>query len=155
MKNGVVASEFKEGVLEKKARGVSGQGLNGMWNNIKGIIVQETVKVFGRGTPGEPKGREEWWWSDEVQEAVKEKRMAFKEENNRRGDIEAENRYKKAKMKAKKAVARAKAEASTDWYEELETKESQQKIFRIAKAMERSKKHLGDIAICRTEMEIL
>lgn len=57
--------------------------------------------------------------------------------NNKRSDIETENRYNKAKMKARKAVARAKVETSTDWYEELETKEGQQKIFRIAKTKER------------------
>ena len=51
--------------------------------------------------------------------------MAFKELNNKRGDVEAENRYNKAKKKAKKAVARAKAEASADWYKGLETKEGQ------------------------------
>ena len=35
----------KEGVLEKKARGVADQGLNEMWNNMKDIIVQVVVKV--------------------------------------------------------------------------------------------------------------
>ena len=107
-------------------RGVADQGVNGMWNIMKDIIVQVAVKVCGRGRTGEPKGREEWWWNDEAQEVVKEKNIAFKEANNERGDVEAENRYNEAKKKAKN---RARDETSTDWYKELETKEGQQKFF--------------------------
>ena len=86
---------------------------------------------------------DEWWWSDEVQEAVNEKRVTFKEANNKRGDVEAENRYNEAKKKATKAVARPKSDASTDWYEELEKLEGQQKIFRIVKAGKRAKRSWG------------
>ena len=41
-----------------------------MWKDMKDIIVQVAVEVYGRGRTGKPKGREKWWWSDEVQEAV-------------------------------------------------------------------------------------
>ena len=119
-----VASEFKEGVLEKKSRGVADQGLNERWSNMKDIIVCD------RGRTRRPKGREEWRWSDEVTEAVKKKKVAFIEMNNKRGDVEVENRYNEAKkQQTKKAVTRAKAEASKGWCEELETKEGQQKFL--------------------------
>ena len=126
LKDGVVASELRRGAFTMKARGVADQGVNGMWNSMKDIIVRVAVKVCGRGRTGEPKGREEWWWNDEAQEVVKEKNITFKEANNERGDVEAENRYNEAKKKAKN---RARDETSTDWYKELETKEGQQKFL--------------------------
>ena len=79
--------------------------------------------------------------------------MAFKELNNKRVEVEAENRYSEAKKKTKKAVVRAKAEASTEWYEGLETGEGQRKIFRIAKARERARKDLGGVAMVRDREE--
>ena len=78
LKDGTVAREFKERVLHKKARGVADQRVNEIWNNMKAIIVQIVLKICGRGRTGKPKGREEWWWSDGVQEAVKEKKVVFK-----------------------------------------------------------------------------
>ena len=47
------------------------------------------MKVCGKGRTGKPKGGEKWWWSDEIQETIKEKKVAFKEANNKRSVVEA------------------------------------------------------------------
>ena len=85
LRDGAVAREFKVGVIDKQGKDVADQGVNEMWNKMKDVIVQVAVKICGRGRTGKPLGREEWWWNEDVQEAVKEKKITFKELNNKRG----------------------------------------------------------------------
>ena len=76
--------------------------------------------------------RETWWWNQEVQQAVKEKKEAKKQWDGARDD-ESKERYKKAKKKAKRTVAKVKNKAFQDLYERLETKEGVNEVFQIAK----------------------
>ena len=52
---------------------------------------------------------------------------------------------KDANKEAKRAVAQARAAALQDMYENLETKEGQKRIFKLAKERNRSKKDLTSI----------
>nr|GEW22620.1 hypothetical protein [Tanacetum cinerariifolium] len=92
-----------------------------------------------------PGRKESWWISDEVQDKVKAKQTRFKELISMRGKNEAyrraaEERYKEAKRKAKKAVVRAKEKAYEDLYKRLDSKEGENDIYGIAKAKDRRKR---------------
>ena len=88
---------------------------------------------------------ESWWWNDETERAVKEK----KERLNiwkRIGEENDKVAYKTAKGNAKRVVARVKAEAIEG---QLETVEGQQEIYRIAAARDQ----LGRCAMSKVQQE--
>ena len=82
-------------------------------------------------TIGKRKGdKETWWWNEEVQKSIKEKKEAKKTWD----EIKNENIkkvYKEKKSKAKKAVAMAKGRAYDDLYARLETKEGEKELYRV------------------------
>ena len=70
---------------------------------------------------------------------MRKKKEAFKRMKED-GSMEASQEYKNSKREAKRVAAIAKARSTETWYNELETKKSQDKVFRIAKAKHRTKK---------------
>ena len=54
--------------------------------------------------------------------------------------------YKKWKKEAKRAVTKAKEAAWKEWYKNLETKEGEETIYKIAKARARKKKDITQMA---------
>ena len=88
--------------------------------------------------------REEWWWKDEIQLVLKEKKELKKRWEQTRlqaGRVE----YQRKKKEAKRAVAMARAEAASELYEELETVEGQKKIYRIAKYRNKATKDISHV----------
>ena len=79
------------------------------------------------------------------QSAVREKKERLKIWK-RTGEENDNVEYKTGKGKVKRVVARVKAEAIEALYDQLETVEGQQDIYRIAAAMDRSGKdiHMPD-----------
>ena len=103
------------------------------WEEIAEQIKKCGEERCGRSTGKKKTGLESWWGNDETESVVKEK----KERLNIRKITGEENdkvEYKTAKRKAKRMVARVKAEAIEGLYDQLETVEGQQEIYRIAAA---------------------
>ena len=102
----------------------------------------------GRTKPGRRTQREEWWWSEEVRQALKERKRTFK--RWRKSGLEADmEEYNAKKKEAKKAVAVAKEEGTATLYEELDTREGEIKIYRIAKARQREREGTGNFNIIK------
>ena len=76
--------------------------------------------------------RETWWWNQEVQEKLKDKRNAKKVWDIMRNDA-SKLAYKTARKQATREVAKAKNKAYEELYEKLETKEGENEFFKIAK----------------------
>ena len=91
-------------------------------------------------TFGKRKGdRETWWWSEEVQGSIKEK----KEPKKAWDKIKDENTkkiYKEKKSRAKKVVAMAKGREYDDLYARLETKEGEKELYRLARQRQSRKR---------------
>ena len=108
--------------------------------------VRNTAKSVLRETSAKAKERmETWWWSDEVQEAVLEKKEMKKPRDSNRTQENIEQ-YKKANKAIKRAVTRAKVAAYKDLYKSLEEKESLKKVLRIAK-----EKHKDSGEVCQAK----
>ena len=98
---------------------------------------------------GDP-GLESWWWNEETEKAVKEKKDRLK--TWKRTSAESDRKeYKLAKSTAKKVVARVKAEAIDGLYDNMETSEGQKDVYRIAAARDRSGKDIGQIRTIKSE----
>jgi hypothetical protein len=71
------------------------------------------AKVFGVSRGGKQEAKDTWWWNEEVQKAIKEKKECFKRLHldGSAANIEI---YKIAKRAAKRAVSVAKGQAYDD-----------------------------------------
>ena len=94
--------------------------------------------------------KETWWWNEEVQKSIKEKKEAKKawdkirDENNKKV-------YKEKKNKAKKAVAMAKGRAYDDFYDRLETKEGEKELYRLTRQRNRAGKDVEHVRVIKDE----
>ena len=73
-----------------------------------------------KGKKKEPK--DTWWWNEEVQKAIKEKKECYKTWYQDRSTSNME-KYKEAKKNAKRAVSGARGKAYDELYEKLGTRE--------------------------------
>ena len=88
--------------------------------------------------------REEWWWKDEIQLVLKEKKELKKRWEQTR--LQADRvEYQRKKKEAKRAVAVARAEAASELYEELETVEGQKKIYTKSKYRNKATKDISHV----------
>ena len=120
------------------------EGVQGWWENNARVLRNVAREVLGE-TSGKPRAkREEWWWKDEIQLVLKEKKELKKRWEQTR--LQADRvEYQRKKKEAKRAVAVARAEAASELYEELETEEGQKKIYRIAKCRNKATKYISHV----------
>ena len=121
--------------------------------------VAEMIRSIARMELGETSGkistagrRETWWWNQEVQEKLKDKRNAKKKWDTMRDDA-SKLAYKTARKQAKREVAKARNKAYEELYKKLETKEGENKLFKIAKQRNRQSKGVQQVREinCKTE----
>ena len=103
------------------------------WDTLKHSIVEAAKSVCGVTKGQKRKERDTWWWSEDVLRVVKNKKEAFKRWQKMRHDTSLKAVYKKACKETKSVVAKAKHEATKHIYDELDMKEGQVKIYKIAK----------------------
>ena len=142
LKNEQRRLEFKEKVMREIT---SKEDPNEWWEENSKVVRRVAEEVLGKTSgKGKPLGKDTWWWSEEVQVKIKEKKEARRrfEISGREEDRAA---AKLANKEAKKAVAQAKARETGKIYEELETAEGQKGIYRLAKSRNRATKDLTQI----------
>ena len=106
----------------------------------------DTAKsVLGQTTgTGAYNEKEAWWWNEEVQNAIKEKRLKFNKYQESRCDEDKEV-FREANKRAKREVAKAKNSAYKDLYDKLDSIEGQKSIYKMSKTRERRTLYLTDI----------
>ena len=115
--------------------------------------VAEMIWSIGRMALGETSGiistagrRKTWWWNQEVQEKQKDKRNDKKVWDIMRNDA-SKLAYKTARKQAKREMAKARNKA----HEELETKEGENELFKIAKQRNRQGKDVQQVGIINSK----
>ena len=118
--------------------------------------VAEVIRSVARMELGETSGkistagrRETWWWNQEVQEKLKDKRNAKKVWDTIRDDA-SKLAYKTARKQAKREVAKARNKAYEELYEKLETKEGENELFKIAKQRNRQSKDVQQVRVIKS-----
>ena len=111
-----------------------------MWGRVALKVRKCCREVLGVVRGGRRRvDKEVWWWGDEVQTAVGEKKKAYTEWKKNKTDKHG-NKYRMAKREAKGVVARAKARKYEDLYKRLQTKEGEKEIYQVARQRERLKR---------------
>ena len=144
--------QFREKVLSERRLL---ENVQDWWEANSTVIVRAGQEVLGMTTGRRPPGdKETWWWNDEVKDAIRAKKEA-KKKWDASGRQEERDIYRQANKEAKKEVARSKAHAMDEVYKELETPEGERKIYRIAKARDKSAKDFTQIRQIKDEQGVV
>ncbi|KAG2578377.1 hypothetical protein PVAP13_6NG171106 [Panicum virgatum] len=140
---GETAQTFKEGVLGEgpwKER----EDADDMWLKMETCVRKVAIEVLGASRGGKQEGKDTWWWNNEVQMAIKEKKEYFRHLHLDKSATNIEG-CKLAKRAAKRAVSVAKGKAYDDLYQRLGTKEGENDIYRMARICKRKKCDINQI----------
>ena len=147
LKDSKVKNKFKMEVIES---GILGGQEN--WQR-----VAEMIRSIARIELGETSGkvstadrREAWWWNQEVQEKLKDKRNAKKVWDTFRDDA-SKLVYETARKQAKREVAKARIKAYEELYKKLETKEGENELLKIAKQRNRQSKNVPQVRAIKSK----
>ena len=135
LKDEQVRREFTS-KLEEKFREIGPS-----WRETQTAILEACKDTCGETSGRRGRERETWWWCEEVQRAVSEKKAAYVEWQ-RSGTAEDEATYRARNKDAKRAVAIAKQSALDTLSENLQTTEGRRKMFAIAKQLKKDKKDI-------------
>ena len=95
--------------------------------------------------------RDTWWWNEEVQENIKERKEAKKAWDKIRDEY-TKKIFKEKKSKGKKTVAMVKGRAYDDFYARLETKEGEKELYRLARQRDRTGKDVQHVRVIKDEI---
>lgn len=105
-----------------------------VWAALRDSATATARVALGTRKPGRRQiDKQTWLWTDEVQEKVRAKKVAFKKWHAQRTDENCRG-YKAAKKEAKRTVAAARADHHRDLYERLDTAEGEKTIYQLARA---------------------
>ncbi|XP_064103413.1 uncharacterized protein LOC135213364 [Macrobrachium nipponense] len=130
---------FKEKVLEELTHEIEDD--DEWWNRTMEIILRVAREILGESSGKIFENKETRWFSEEVKDATKQKREAKKRWEGTQMEEDWMS-YKEANKLPKKTVAIAKDRAYDQLYKELDTKEGQGKIFKLAHM--RNNTHMTD-----------
>jgi hypothetical protein len=131
-----------------------GADIDDMWLKMATCVRKVASEVFGVSRGGKQEVKETWWWNDEVQRAIKEKKECFKRLHLDKSATNIEG-YRLAKRSVKRAVSVAKGQAFDDLYQRLGTKEREKDIYRIARTRERKTRDINQIKCIKDETDRL
>ncbi|KAK3893367.1 hypothetical protein Pcinc_002801 [Petrolisthes cinctipes] len=129
-----VKREFKDQVdelLGTNPRTASGS-VEEQWKKLKDTLLTVTEQTCG-WTKGPPRHKVTWWWNEEVENSIKEKRKLWSDW--KRGLVNKEM-YLVAKRTARRAIYKAKTEAEKARFADILRRDDEKnEVFRIAKQM--------------------
>ncbi|XP_047984426.1 uncharacterized protein LOC125224950 [Leguminivora glycinivorella] len=151
-----LADEFKKRMVDKMIKMNDMTEMNECWNEMAVSLRSVAKNVLGEIRGKGKIDKDTWWWNDDVQMILKEKKNAFKEwksveEGNDREKENKRSAYLISKKKAKKAVAIARAKVQDKLYNHLESPQGQKDLYRIARERERNARDINHIKYMKDE----
>ena len=141
-----IKNEYQQTVERKYEGGAT--SVEQAWHRLKTAVVEAATETCGRSKGGKREERETWWWNADVRAALKEKKEKFKIWQ-RTPDARTRMEYTRARNQAKRVIGRAKFEAWTELYEELDTSEGEERIYKIAKQREETQRDTGSMTVIK------
>ncbi|XP_071674312.1 uncharacterized protein [Lolium perenne] len=140
---GEASQSFRERVI-KEGPWEEGGDANMMWTSMATCLRKVAVEEFGVTKGSRREAKDTWWWNDEVQKVIREKKDYFRCLYLDRSAANME-KYKVAKKAAKRAVSEARGRAYEDLYQRLNTKEGERDIYKMAKFRERKTRDVDEV----------
>ena len=137
-------TKVEECIERENLHDVEGKDINAMWNELKTTVTTAAADVCGWTSERARRETDSWWWTADVQGAVSEKKAAFRALKNDQSDA-AKRRYNESKSRTKTIIAREKNKAYRDWYEQLNTREGEKNIYRIAKCRNKNRQDIQGV----------
>ena len=135
LKDEAVREEFEKRLEDRFQSGNVG------WSEMQNDVAQVCKDLCGVTSGKRGRERETWWWNESVQQAIANKKAAFKiwQRSNSSEDREL---YRDKNREAKRAVALAKRQALDEWCGNLDSAEGKKKMFAMAKQLKKDKKDI-------------
>ena len=146
--------KLKELACQEEFREEVRKGLQGTaeiledWETTAGMLRKVGEKVLGVTSEKWKNGKETWWWNDEVQESIKEKKKAKKTWDLLQDEVSRKN-YKVVRKKTSRVVAKARADACEELYDKLKTREGERQIYRLAKQRDRAGRDVQQVRVIK------
>ena len=118
------------------------------WNTMANAVRESARNVLGMTSGKRKENRETWWWNEEVQDSIKEKKLAKKNWDTQNSE-ESRQAYKQASCKAKSDVAKAYDEL----YMKLDTQEGEKDLYKLVKVLKRWKNYYEEMMNRENERE--
>ena len=118
------------------------------WNTMANAVRESARNVLGMTSGKRKENRETWWWNEEVQDSIKEKKLAKKNWDTQNSE-ESRQAYKQASCKAKRDVAKAYDEL----YMKLDTQEGEKDLYKLVKVLKRWKNYYEEMMNRENERE--
>jgi hypothetical protein len=150
LKDPEVCAEYKHLVQEKLDNLTLQNDIEDTWKELKACILDSFDTCCGWSNPKQNR-RETWWWNNEVELAIKEKRKLWNVWK-RGGSKEP---YLAAKRRAKHAVYTAKTAASEASFSNLHEKDKLNHVFRLARKMRSENQDIIGEKCIRNEQGII
>ena len=124
--------------------------MNETWQRVSDLLRKTGEEVCGRSKGKRKEGKETWWWNEETEKAVKNKKEWLKKWKESGKEVDKQL-YKKAKMETKRIIAKQKEIAVEELCRDLETKEGQNNVFRIAASRNRKSLDVTNVKTVKDE----
>ena len=118
------------------------------WDIVSNIVKESAKNVLGLTSGKGKDNKETWWWNDEVQMSIREKREA-KKIWDRLGSEESRREYNQQKARTKRAVAKAKENAYDKLYENLNSKEGEKDLYRLARQRDKAGRDIEQVKVIK------
>jgi hypothetical protein len=144
---------FEEKLAKSGIEHTVGSSANEIWEKTRDGLLKAASEACG-WTKGKPRHRQTWWWNEEVEGKINEKKVKYKAWCKAQGtdmEDEALAEYVKAKRNAKKSVALAKNKESRTFGERLDSEEGQRSVFRVARQMAKERRDVIGVNCLRNE----
>jgi uncharacterized protein YbaA (DUF1428 family) len=150
---GDVSQVFKNKVISEGSWN-EGEDADNMWKEMTTHIRMVAIEVFGVTRVNKREPQDTWWWNNDVQKVINEKKECYKRLHHNMSD-ENIQKYKEASRNAKKIVREVRGHAYTELYRKLDTKESENNVYKMTKLRERKTRDFNQVKYIKDEADRL
>ena len=126
-----ILDEYQAHVTQALDHIESNQNVDKLWSDIKTCLTESAEKVCGKTKGGIRCHKETWWWSEDIEKVIREKRKLWKDW--KMGG--SKEKYLVAKKAARRAVYFAKKESQQKTFDEINSGRDRSAIFKMARKM--------------------